>query len=341
MRIGVLTGGGDCPGLNAAIRAIALDAWRRGSEVIGILEGWRGVVEGQTRSLVRDDVRGILRQGGTLLRTSRTNPFRSQETLQKLLGSWASLELDALVAIGGEDTLGVADRLYREYDWPVVGVPKTIDNDLSATDFTFGFDTAVSIATEAIDRLHTTAESHNRVMVVEVMGRHAGWIATFAGIAGGADVIAVPERETTIEDICRVIQARAETGRSFSIIVVAEGAHVPDIREQRHAKTDEFGHELLGGIGPRLATAIEGRTGFETRVTVLGHIQRGGTPTAYDRVLATRYGLFASDLVHRGEFGRMAALYGDEIRSVELAAAVAQAKTVPPELSDLAALVSG
>ena len=341
MRVGVLTGGGDCPGLNAVIRAVVLDAARRGSEVVGILEGWRGLVEGMTRPLGREDVRGILRQGGTILRTSRTNPFRSDEVRDRLLENAARLALDGLIVIGGEDTLGVAERLYREHALPVVGVPKTIDNDLSATDYTFGFDTAVSIATEAIDRLHTTAESHNRVMVVEVMGRHAGWIATHAGIAGGANVIAVPERQTTVAEIAAVIQKRAAAGRSFSIIVVAEGAKIREYDVQRRSKADEFGHELLGGIAQKLASALEERTGFETRVTVLGHIQRGGTPTAYDRVLATRYGVHASELVHTGQGGKMAALSGTEIRSVDLADAVARAKTVPEELSALAAIVSG
>ncbi len=341
MRVGVLTGGGDCPGLNAVIRAIVLDSQRRGSEVVGVLEGWRGMIESNTRRLTRSDVRGILRQGGTILRTSRTNPFRSDETLAKLLESWKQLGFDALIAIGGEDTLGVAERLYREHGWPVIGVPKTIDNDLGATDYTFGFDTAVAIATEAIDRLHTTAESHNRVMVVEVMGRGAGWIATYSGIAGGADGIAVPEKETTVDAICSVIRARADEGRSFSIIVVAEGARIGNFPTHRHSKTDDFGHELLGGIGHQLASAIEERTGFETRVTVLGHVQRGGTPTAYDRVLATRYGLYASELAHRGEFGTMAALDGAEIRSVQLCEAVAEPKTVPKGLSELAAIVLG
>ena len=341
MRLGVLTGGGDCPGLNAVIRAVVIDAARRGSQVTGFLEGWRGVRDGNTRPILRSDVRGILRRGGTVLRTSRTNPFRSAETLAQLQASWQTLRLDALIAIGGEDTLGVAERLHRELDWPVVGVPKTIDNDLSGTDYTFGFDTAVSIATEAIDRLHTTAESHNRVMVVEVMGRHAGWIATYSGIAGGADVIAVPEREITTDEICQVIRARADAGRGFSIIVVAEGARIRELGEQAKSRTDEFGHELLGGIGQRLATVLEEATGFETRVTVLGHIQRGGTPTAYDRVLATRLGLFASELAHGEQFGKMAALSGTEIVAVELAAAVANAKTVPKELSELAAIVSG
>jgi 6-phosphofructokinase 1 len=337
----VLTGGGDCPGLNAVIRAVVLDGARRGSDIVGVLEGWRGMVEGNTRPLTRGDVRGILRHGGTILRTSRTNPFRSSDVLAKLQATWADLGLDALVAIGGEDTLGVAERLFREHDWPVVGVPKTIDNDLSATDYTFGFDTAVSVATEAIDRLHTTAESHNRVIVVEVMGRHAGWIATHAGIAGGADVIAVPERPTTVKQIAQVIRGRADAGRSFSIIVVAEGADLEGLETGGRSRADEFGHELLGGIGSRLAVDLEETTGFETRVTVLGHVQRGGTPTAYDRVLATRYGLHASELAHAGRFGTMSSLCGASIVSVPLADAVAEPKLVPKELSELAAIVSG
>jgi phosphofructokinase-like protein len=341
MRIGILTGGGDCPGLNAVIRAVVRGSAARGSEVVGVLEGWRGLVEGMTRPLAIPDVRGILHTGGTILRTSRTNPFKSAETLERLQQTWKGLGLDALVVVGGEDTLGVASRLHAEHGWPVVGVPKTIDNDLSATDFTFGFDTAVSIATEAIDRLHTTAESHNRVMVVEVMGRHAGWIATWAGIAGGADVIAVPERPIGVEEICRYVRRRAERGRTFSILVVAEGAHIEGLGAARAARPDEFGHERLGGIAHQLAEQVEERTGFETRVTVLGHVQRGGTPTAYDRVLATRYGVFAVDLVHRREFGRMAALSGNEIRAVPIEAAVAAPKTVPPELYEIAEIFFG
>ncbi len=336
MRIGLLNGGGDCPGLNAVTRAVVRSAARRGSEVVGILEGWRGLVEGQTCALVPDDVRGILRQGGTILRTSRTNPFRSPEVLERMFATWKDLRLDALIAVGGEDTLGVAARLYKEYDWPIVGVPKTIDNDLSATDYTFGFDTAVSIATEAIDRLHTTAESHNRVMVCEVMGRHAGWIATFSGIAGGADFIAVPERRVSVDEICSVIRVRADSGRGFSIVVVAEGAQIEGLATARTSEADEFGHALLGGVAHVLAERIEQHTGFETRVTVLGHVQRGGSPTAYDRVLATRYGVFACDLAHGGEFGKMASLSGTGIVAVDLEAAVAASKTVDPDLLALA-----
>ncbi|MFQ5513468.1 MAG: 6-phosphofructokinase [Myxococcota bacterium] len=341
MRIGILTGGGDCPGLNAVIRAIVHHARLHDSQVVGFHAGWRGVVRGEWQPLGPQDVRGILRRGGTILRTSRTNPFRSPDALGALLSTWKGMDLDALIAVGGEDTLGVAARLYREHEWPIVGVPKTIDNDLNATDYTFGFDTAVSIATEAIDRLHTTAESHDRVMVVEVMGRHAGWIATYAGLAGGADFIATPERDVELEEICAVVRRRSEIGRSFSIVVVAEGAHINGIETSRSSRTDEFGHALLGGIAHGLAAEIEKETGFETRVTVLGHVQRGGTPTAYDRVLATRYGVHASELVHERVFGRMAALNGDRIVSVPLEEAVATAKTVPPELGALAEIFFG
>jgi phosphofructokinase-like protein len=341
MRVGVLTGGGDCPGLNAALRAIVRSSLRAHSSVTGILEGWRGLISEATRPLELADVRGILHQGGTILRTSRTNPFRSPESLAALQDTWKRLDLDALIAVGGEDTLGVAARLYREHGWPVVGIPKTIDNDLSATDRTFGFDTAVSIATEAIDRLHTTAESHNRVMVVEVMGRHTGWIALHAGLAGGADMIAIPERPVAIAELCAVVRARAARGRSFSILVVAEGARVEGLAVTATSKTDDFGHALLGGIGHQLAARVEQETGFETRVTVLGHVQRGGTPTAYDRVLATRFGVFATELAHAGDFGKMAALAGNRIVAVDLEAAVAEPKTVPRELYEVAEVFFG
>ena len=328
----MLTGGGDCPGLNAVIRAVVRCAGARGSQVIGILEGWRGLVEGNTRPIEPDEVRGLIRQGGTILRTSRTNPFRAPEVLERLLATWKSLNLDALVAVGGEDTLGVAARLHREHGWSVVGVPKTIDNDIRATDYTFGFDTAVSIATEAIDRLHTTAESHNRIMVVEVMGRHAGWIAIHAGIAGGASYIAIPERPVTVEQICGAVRARAMSGLNYSIIAVAEGAQIGGLGSGRSSAADEFGHTLLGGIGHELAGQIAEETGFETRVTVLGHVQRGGRPTAYDRVLSTRYGALACDLVHREQFGTMVSLRGNEVVPVDLSEAVAEPKTVDPDL---------
>jgi 6-phosphofructokinase 1 len=339
MRIGILTGGGDCPGLNAVIRAVARRAFDAGDEVVGVLHGWRGLIEGQFRTLGPIDVSGILPRGGTILKTSRTNPYNVDGGVDRVLANMQ--QLDALVAIGGEDTLGVASRLHAEHGVHVVGVPKTIDNDLSGTDYTFGFDTAVSIATEAIDRLHTTAESHNRVMVVEVMGRHTGWIAVMSGIAGGADVILIPEQPVSVEFACAELRKRHERGKSFSIVVVSEGYNLTfDSGEAREvtqeAELDQFGHVRLGGVGEQLAREIEERTGFETRVTVLGHVQRGGSPTARDRVLATRYGLKAADLVHEGNFGRMAALHGDAIVDVSLAEATAELKTVPPEWYDVA-----
>jgi 6-phosphofructokinase 1 len=330
----VLTGGGDCPGLNAVIRAVSRRSFDREYEVLGIREGWRGLVEGKFEPLGPREISGILPRGGTILGTSRTNPFRIEGAVERVLEHFSAESLDALVAIGGEDTLGVAARLHAERDFPVVGVPKTIDNDLSATDYTFGFDTAVSICTEAIDRLHTTAESHNRVMVVEVMGRHTGWIAVMSGIAGGADVILIPEQPITVEAACEELEKRHRHGKDFSIVVVSEGYELTyasgERREVTRAGEDEFGHVRLGGVGEALAHEIEERTGFETRVTVLGHVQRGGSPTPRDRILATRYGLKAADLVHEGRFGRMAALHGDEIVDVSLEEATAELKTVPP-----------
>jgi ATP-dependent phosphofructokinase / diphosphate-dependent phosphofructokinase len=340
-RIGILTGGGDCPGLNAVIRAVARRSFDRGHEVIAVHDGWRGLVDGQTSPLTSRDVSGLLPRGGTILGTSRTNPYKVDDGVRRVLENFAESKLDALVAIGGEDTLGVAARLHAEEQLPVVGVPKTIDNDLSGTDYTFGFDTAVAICTEAIDRLHTTAESHNRVMVVEVMGRHTGWIAVMSGIAGGADVILIPEQPITVEQACAELRKRHDRGKSFSIVVVSEGYKLTyETGEQREvtqqAELDQFGHVRLGGVGEQLAQEIEARTGFETRVTVLGHVQRGGSPTARDRVLATRYGLKAADLVHEVKFGYMAALQGDEIVEVPLAEATAELKTVPPEWYDVA-----
>ena len=341
MRIGVLTGGGDCPGLNAVIRAVGRRSFSHGHEVLGIRAGWKGLVDGLIQPLGPREISGILPRGGTIIGTSRTNPFKT-DSVDRVLANFEEASLDALVAIGGEDTLGVAARLHREQDFPVVGVPKTIDNDLSATDYTFGFDTAVTIATEAIDRLHTTAESHNRVMVVEVMGRHTGWIAVMSGIAGGADVILIPEQPITVEQACSEIRRRHERGLDFSIVVVSEGYELTyDSGERRLVgeqarETDQFGHVKLGGVGGELAREIEERTGFETRVTVLGHVQRGGSPTPRDRVLATRYGLKAADLVNEGRFGRMAALHGDDIVDVSLDEATAQLKTVPPEWYDVA-----
>src|SRR4051812_49151513 len=289
MRIGVLTGGGDCPGLNAVIRAVVRkSALHYGHEIVGFRDGWRGPLEADTCELTLDSTRGILPRGGTILRSSRTNPFKRDDGPDVIKANFARLGVDGLIAIGGEDTLGVANRLHGEHGIPVLGVPKTIDNDLGGTEMTFGFDTAVQVCTDAIDRLHTTAESHNRVLVLEVMGRHAGWIALHSGIAGGADVILVPERPVDLESVCEAIRARHRRGSFFSIVVVAEGAVIDEGTERIGADLDEFGHERLGGVGDRIGREIERRTGYETRTTVLGHIQRGGTPTAFDRVLATR-----------------------------------------------------
>ncbi len=341
MRAGILTGGGDCPGLNAVIRAAGRRLLDNGWDVLGIRAGWRGLVEATLEPLGAREISGILPRGGTIIGTSRTNPYKLEGGVDAVLRTFAESGLDALVAIGGEDTLGVAARLHDERGFPVVGVPKTIDNDLSATDYTFGFDTAVWICTEAIDRLHTTAESHNRVMVVEVMGRHTGWIAVMSGIAGGADVIMIPEQPLTVEDACTEISRRHAKGKDFSIVVVSEGYELTYASGERRqvtqeASTDAFGHVRLGGVGDALAREIEERTGYETRVTVLGHVQRGGSPTPRDRVLATRYGLKAADLVLGGAWGRMAALHGDKIVDVSLKEATAQLKTVPPDWYDVA-----
>ena len=330
MRVGVLTGGGDCPGLNAVIRAVGRRVMVNRHDLVGVREGWKGLVEGLFEPLGPREISGLLPRGGTIIGTTRTNPYKLEGGVDHVLEHFRDANLDALVAIGGEDTLGVAARLYGEHQFPVVGVPKTIDNDLSATDYTFGFDTAVSIATEAIDRLHTTAESHNRVMVVEVMGRHTGWIAVMSGIAGGADVILIPEEPISIDEACEDIQRRHERGKDFSIVVVSEGYELEGLGDGD--EVDEFGHVRLSerGVGATLAREIERRTGYETRVTVLGHVQRGGTPTPRDRVLATRYGLKAAELVEERKFGRMAALRGDDIVDVALSEATAELKTVPP-----------
>ncbi|MGB0094474.1 MAG: 6-phosphofructokinase [Solirubrobacteraceae bacterium] len=332
MRIGLLTGGGDCPGLNAVIRAVvrkAIDHY--GDEVIGFRDGWRGVLEDSYEDLTIESTRGILPRGGTILRSSRTNPYKRDDGVEQVRRTLSSHGIDGLIAIGGEDTLGAANRLQID-GIHVVGVPKTIDNDLGATDVTFGFDTALHVASEAIDRLHTTAESHNRILVIEVMGRNAGWIALHAGVAGGADVILIPELPFDIDEVCRLIRRRHERGRYFSIVVAAEGA-VP--KEGTMAvsagELDEFGHPRLGGIGNQLEREIEQRTGFETRATVLGHVQRGGTPTAFDRVLATRLGLAAIDAVHDGAWGMMTALRSTNIELVPLADAVAEVRRVPME----------
>src|SRR6266536_2073183 len=340
-RVGILTGGGDCPGLNAVIRAVARRSFDRGSEVIGVRDGWRGLVDNDMTALTAREISGLLPRGGTIIGTSRTNPFKIEGGVDRVLRNFHHEGWNALVAIGGEDTLGVATQLFEEHELPVVGVPKTIDNDLSATDYTFGFDTAVAICTEAIDRLHTTAESHNRVMVVEVMGRHTGWIAVMSGIAGGADVILIPEQPISVEEACSELRKRHDRGKNFSIVVVSEGYKLTyDSGEQREVTQevalDQFGHVRLGGVGEHLAREIEERTGFETRVTVLGHVQRGGSSTPRDRVLATRYGLKAADLVHEGKFGQMAALHGDSIVDVSLEEATRELKTVPEEWYEVA-----
>lgn len=337
-KIGILTGGGDCPGLNAVIRAAVRRSIPRGYEMVGILDGWGGLLELKTRELNFEAVSGIIHVGGTILRTSRTNVLKDAATIQKAFDNFKKLDLHALIAIGGEGTLTVSSRL-SDMGMPIVGVPKTIDNDIDETDFTFGFDTAVEIATQAIDRLHTTAESHNRVMVVEVMGRHAGWIATYSGIAGGADVIIVPEYTMSIEEVCAIIRQRSARGKPFSIVVVAEGAKLrKGDKEFTIAKDrlDAFGRPQLGGIAQALANEIEDTTGIESRVTVLGHVQRGGTPTARDRVLATRFGAFAADLVHDEKWGYMAALKSNTIVPVHLKDAIAKLKCVDPKLWELA-----
>ena len=331
MRIGVLTGGGDCPGLNAAIRAIVRNAVDRyGHAVVGFRDGWRGPLENAHEELTIESTRGILPRGGTILGTSRTNPFKHDAGPARIRETLGVLEVDGVIAIGGEDTLGAAARLHDDEGLPVLGVPKTIDNDLGATEVTFGFDTALQVATDAVDRLHSTAESHNRVMVVEVMGRHAGWIALHAGLAGGADVILIPEQPFDIEEVCRLIKRRHARGRSFSIIVVAEGATPKEgTMATVGGAEDEFGHVRLGGIGRQLEAEIESRTGFETRATVLGHTQRGGTPTAFDRVLATRLGLAAVDAAHARQWGVMVAVQGPRIERVPLREGVAELRTVP------------
>jgi phosphofructokinase-like protein len=332
MKIGVLTGGGDCPGLNAVIRAIVRKGVGvYGHEFVGYRDGWRGPLEGDSNPLGIPEVRGILPRGGTILGSSRTNPMKEEGGVEKLVANLESDGIDGLIAIGGEDTLGVASKL-SEQDVNVVGVPKTIDNDLGATDYTFGFDTAVNIAMEAIDRLHTTAESHKRALIVEVMGRYAGWIAFHAGVAGGANVILIPEIEFEIEKVCDYIEQRYEDHYS-PIIVVSEGAQPKGgMPEAADAPTDAFGHVRLGGVAHWLEGEIESRTGHEARATVLGHVQRGGTPTAFDRVLATRFGLHAIDAAHNGDWGMMTSLRSTDIELVALGEATAELKLVPESL---------
>src|SRR3954454_24065593 len=342
MRIGVLTGGGDCPGLNAVIRAIVRkSALHYGHEIFGFRDGWRGPIEGEGDVLTNDVTRGILPRGGTILGSSRTNPFKRDDGPDAIRATFERLGVDGLIAIGGEDTLGAASRLHSEHGIPVLGVPKTIDNDLGGTDYTFGFDTAVNIAMEAIDRLHTTADSHHRVLIVEVMGRHAGWIAFHAGLAGGANVILIPELPFDLEKVCEFVGHRFESNYA-PILVVAEGAQpVGGMPAAKDEKLDEFGHVHLGGIAHWLEDEIERRTGKETRATVLGHVQRGGTPTAFDRVLATRFGLHAIDAVDGGQWGKMTALRGTDIQLVDLSEATAELKTVPESLYSEAELFFG
>jgi len=343
MRVGMLTGGGDCPGLNAVIRAAVRKGIEQyGFELLGIKRGWAGMVDPEAEQIDLRSVSGILQRGGTILGTSRTNPAKIEKGFEKCANAFKILKMDALIAIGGEDTLGVANKLAK-MGMPIVGAPKTIDNDLNATDFTFGFDTAVNIVMEAVDRLHTTAESHDRVMVVEVMGRHAGWIAVYGGISGGADVILIPEEKFDIEEVCTLLKRRHARGKNFSIVVAAEGALPKDTNSfmTKGNELDNFGHVKLGGIGEALAKEIEKRTGFETRATVLGHIQRGGSPTAFDRVLGTRFGIAAIDLVAKKDWGKMVALQGNKIVAVPLEAAVGTLKTVDKDLFNIAKVFFG
>lgn len=342
MKVAVLTGGGDCPGLNAVIRAIVRRGEQQNLEIMGIRDGWEGLLEDRHFRLTRQRVSGILHLGGTILGTSRATPFASPDGPERIMRMLQRHNIGAVIAIGGEGTLAAATKMHA-LGAPVVGVPKTIDNDLGGTDFTFGFDTAVAIATEAIDRLHSTAESHQRVMVVEVMGRHVGWIAAYAGVAGGADAILVPERKARIDEVIAHVERRRREGRKFSIIVCAEGALV-DLGEGARLISrgkDEWGHERLGGVAQLVAEAIEGRTGIETRVTVLGYVQRGGSPTAADRVLATRYGVKAAELAAEKRWGMMAALRGDAIVEVPLAEATRALKTLDPKFYEMASVFFG
>lgn len=330
MRVGLLTGGGDCPGLNAVIRAVVQRVVNGGGSCVGILEGWRGLVRGMSRELDISETDEIIAKGGTILGSSRTNPFKNAATdIPSLQANFEALNLDALVAIGGDDTLGVAHRLHKDFHMPMVGIPKTIDNDLMVTDFTFGFDTAINIVTEAVDRLRTTTESHRRIMVVETMGRHAGWIACFAGIAVAADYILVPEIPINTTHLVDVLKRRRTEGKNYGIVIVSEGAQFPDMGlVSLEAERDAFGHVRLGGVGNAVAKILEDETGFETRCVVLGHIQRGGPPSAADRVLATRLGLAAGQLILQKRFGTMVALSGTRIIETTLGEGVAASKTL-------------
>lgn len=341
--LGILTGGGDCPGLNAVIRAVVRRAMQEKIPVMGIFSGWRGLIDGDIKPLTRYSVAGIQYKGGTILGTSRCNPLEDDEGLQKIRDNWNKYGLKSLIVVGGNGTLSTTLRMWQNEGYPIVGVPKTIDNDVMGTDYTFGFDTAVTIATEAIDRLHTTAESNHRVMIVEVMGRHTGWIATQAGIAGGADIILIPEKPFRISQVCDMLQKRQEMGRNFSIVVVAEDARPH--HDEDHLTEDQrkrvFKEDHLGGIGEIVGRWIEERTQLSTRVTVLGHIQRGGSPTAFDRVLATRLGVHAVEMVLRQEFGQMAAMRGLDMISVPLETVADKAKPVNEELYRIAEIFFG
>lgn len=342
-RIGILTGGGDCPGLNAVIRAVVRSSLADDMEVLGIKNGWRGLVDGEVEPLTRYSVSGILPRGGTILGTSRFNPVQNQQTIKILQDNWNRYGLNALIVVGGEGSLSAARDLWRDYQLQVVGVPKTIDNDIRGTDFTFGFDTAVSVVTDAVDRLHSTAESHHRVMVIEVMGRHTGWIAAYGGIAGGADAILVPEHPFRLSRVCRLLQKRQDEGRPFSIVVVAEDAHPHPEENFLNRETSEqiYRHEQLGGIGNVLAREIERCTGIESRVTKLGYVQRGGSPTPFDRVLATRFGAKAYEMVQAHEWGQMAALRGNKICSIPLDEAVSDIKRLDEDIYRVAEIFFG
>lgn len=342
-RVGILTGGGDCPGLNAVIRAVVRRAHHSTVEIVGIKNGWQGLVEDDIEPLNRNSVNGILPRGGTILGTSRFNPLDDEASLSRLAENWKRYNLSSVIVVGGEGTLSAALEMWEEHHYPLVCIPKTIDNDICGTDMTFGFDTAVQVVTEAVDRLHSTAESHHRVMVVEVMGRHTGWIAAYGGIAGGADVILVPEHPFKLSRVCELLKRRREQGRAFSIIVVAEDAHPHPDEDflSRDIRDNIYRHEHLGGIGTILAAEIERSTGIETRVTKLGYVQRGGTPTPFDRVLATRFGVKAFEMTEAEEWGRMVALSGNRIISIPLGEAVGELKTLPEEIYRVAELFFG
>jgi len=341
MKIGIFTGGGDCPGLNPVIRAAVRHSINQGNEVIGFKDGWKGLIENKYLKLDADAVSGILSKGGTILGTSRTNPYKKENALKKLVENFKRRGLSALIAVGGEDTLGVAAKLTKDGIPNIVGVPKTIDNDLSLTDYTFGFDSALNIIMESIDRLRTTAESHHRIIVVEIMGRHAGWLATLGGIAGGADVILIPEVPFDLDEVCNLLKKRHQRRKAFSIVAVAEGAKFKKTTLiTQKEKLDEFGHVRLGGIGQLLSAEIEKRTGCETRLSILGHLQRGGTPTAFDRVLGTRFGVHAVELIKKKKFGYMVALSGNKITEVPIKDAVKRLKTVDMQLYEITKIFS-